>query len=187
MSGGASFRSRIPASPSGNMRVIQMRDLGDDNLVHLDEAARIELSDPKSGYLVRAGDIIFRSRGQTYTAALLRENVSDTIVAAPLFLVRANTNKVLPEYLLWWINQASSQSYLASAARGTALKMISKQVLEDLEVSLPSLEEQSRVVRIFSLSSDEQQLLEELKELRALYVHGILMQMASRPGQILPK
>ncbi|MGI9322620.1 MAG: restriction endonuclease subunit S [Pseudomonadales bacterium] len=182
VSAGANFRARIPISASGKVRVIQTKDLG-DGLVHLNKVVRVNLPSPKLGCLMRAGDIIFRSRGQPHTAALLTKNAKDTIVGAPLLLVRANADKVLPEYLLWCINQPSSQSSLASAARGTSVKMIGKQALEDLEVNLPPLAEQSKVAKIISLSNREQQLLEKMKKLRALHIHGILTQMTSQPHQ----
>tara|TARA_Y100000590_G_scaffold16019_1_gene19379 strand:+ start:1212 stop:1733 length:522 start_codon:yes stop_codon:yes gene_type:complete len=134
---------------------------------------------PKPNQLAKLGDIIFRSRGQTNTAALLNEDVKSTIVAAPLFRVRPDIKKVVPEFLLWWINQPSSQSYLASRSKGTMVKMVSKQGLEDLEVNLPSLEQQKKVAEFFSLSMREQQLLEEIKNRKAIYTQGILMQMAS--------
>ena len=179
VSSGVTFRSRIEASKDGNVRVIQMKDLGDDNFVHLDESIHIDLTKPKPNQLAKLGDIIFRSRGQTNTAALLNKDAESTIVAAPLFRVRPNTKNVVPEFLLWWINQPSSQAYLASRSKGTMVKMVSKQGLEDLEVTLPSLEQQKKVAEFFSLSMREQQLLEEIKNRKAIYTQGILMQMAS--------
>lgn len=86
-------------------------------------------------------------------------------------------NKVLPEFLLWWINQRSSQAYLATRSMGTMIKMISKQGLEDLEVRLPSLEQQAKIAEFFSLSMQEQRLLEELKHLKASYTQRILMRL----------
>lgn len=179
VSSGVTFRSRIEASRDGDVRVIQMKDLGDDNFVHLSESIHIDRAKPRPNQLVRSGDIIFRSRGQTNTAALLNEDAENTIVAAPLFRVRPDTQKVVPEFLLWWINQLSSQAYLASRSKGTMVKMVSKQGLEDLEVNLPSLEKQVKIADFFSLSMREQQLLEEIKNRKAIHTQGILMQMAS--------
>ena len=156
-----------------------MKDLGEENTVHLNQAVRVDHTKLKPSQLAMTGDIIFRSRGQTNTAALLQEEVGDAIVAAPLFRVHPNTKKVVPEFLLWWINQPSSQAYLSSRSKGTMVKMVSKQGIEDLEVSLPPLEQQYKIVEFFSLSMKEQRLLEKIKNCKALYAQGILMQMAS--------
>ena len=141
VSSGVTFRARMEPSPSGNVKVIQMKDLGDDNTVHLKGVIQIQYANPKPAQLARVDDIIFRSRGQTNTAALLRENTRNTIMAAPLLRIRPDTTKVVPEFLLWWINQPSSQSYLFSRSKGTIVKMVGKQELDELEVSLPSLED----------------------------------------------
>lgn len=177
ISSGVTFRSRVKPSKSGGIRVIQMKNLGDDNVVHLSESIHIDYIKPRPNQLAKMGDIIFRSRGQTNTAALLNENVESAIVAAPLFRIRPDIDKVIPEFLLWWINQSSSQAYLASRSKGTLVKMVSKQSLEDLEVYLPSLELQKKVARFFSFSIREQQLLQEIKNQKAIYTQGILMQM----------
>ena len=155
-----------------------MKDLGDDNFVHLGGSLRIDYSRPKPNQLARLGDIIFRSRGRVHTAALLNEEAESTIVAAPLFRVRPDIEKVVPEFLLWWINQPSSQAYLASRSEGTMVKMVNKQDLKNLAVSLPSLEKQRKIADFFSLAVREQQLLEEIKNCKAVYTQGILMQVA---------
>ena len=187
VSSGVTFRSRIEASTSGNVRVIQMKDLGEDNLVHLDQTICVNLPKPKPNQLTQIGDIIFRSRGQTNTAAILNEEIQNAIIAAPLLRVRPNKKKVASKYLLWWINQPSSQNYLASQSRGTMVKMVSKQDLEDLEVNLPPLDQQYKIAEFFSLSIKEQYLLEEIKNCKALYTQGILIQMASRSNPIQDK
>ncbi len=173
------FRSRIEVSNDGGVRVIQMKDLGDDNFVHLGESIHIGHTKPKPNQLTKPGDIIFRSRGQTNTAALLQEDAENTIVAAPLFRVRPDITKVVPEFLLWWINQPSSQAYLNSRAEGTMLKMVSKQALEELAVSLPPLAQQYQAAEFFGLSMKEQRLLEAIKIRKMLYAQGILMQIAT--------
>ncbi|MCY3675314.1 MAG: restriction endonuclease subunit S [Paracoccaceae bacterium] len=179
ISSGVTFRSRIEASHNGGIRVIQMKDLGDDNFVHIKGCIQIKHSVVKPEQIVKIGDLIFRSRGQTNTVALLDEEVTDTILAAPLLRLRPNKFKVLPEFLLWWINQPSSQNYLISRSEGSALKMVGKSSLENMKVSLPPMEEQIKIAKFFYLSQREQKLLEELKYHRAILSQGILMLMAS--------
>ena len=122
------------------------------------------------------------SDGSYYTGSTKnKEDVTATIVAAPLFCVRPDTEKVLPDFLLWWINQASSQAYLAAQAEGTMVKMVSKRSLDNLEVRLPPLPTQKNIVELFSLALREQQLLKAMQQRKADYIQGILMQMASAP------
>ncbi|MXZ50554.1 MAG: restriction endonuclease subunit S [Rhodobacteraceae bacterium] len=183
ISSGATFRSRIEAHHNGGVRVIQMKDLGDDNFVHIKGCIQIEHSALKPDQIVKIGDLIFRSRGQNNSVALLNEEVTDTILAAPLLRLRPNKFKVLPEYLLWWINQPSSQNYLMSRSEGSTVKMVSKSGLEDMMVSLPSMKEQIKIAKFFYFSQQEQKLLEELKNCKEILTHRILMLMASKSRQ----
>jgi restriction endonuclease S subunit len=57
--------------------------------------------------------------------------------------------------------------------------MISKQALEHLEVIVPPLEQQHRIVALAALATEEQRLLKELAGKRKQYMEGILMQIAS--------
>lgn len=178
ISSGVTFRTRIDVAAGYGVRVIQMKDLGDDNRVHLSKAIQIDHPKPKDYQLARRGDLIFRSRGQKSTAALLQVDVKKTIVAAPLLRVRPDLERVVPEFLCWWINQPSSQAYFASRSEGTSLKMVSQASLAGLSVTLPPVQQQQKIAEFFRLAICEQALLSNIQNRKAAYTHGILMQIA---------
>ena len=163
---GVTFRSRLSPIFDGRMKVIQMKDLGKDNIANLASTIRIESLKYSPKQVVELGDILFRSRGQVTTAALLDVQCSNVIVAAPLFKIRPDQSKVIPDYLLWAINQPSSQAYFASQAEGTMIKMVSKQSLEKLTIDLPSVNKQKIISKIGALASRERELLERIREKR---------------------
>lgn len=176
---GYSFRSGLEADHSGGIAVIQMKDLLDDNTVRCDDLTTVDIEDVKEHHLTQKGDLIFRSRGQVTTTAILLEDPGKAIVAAPLFRIRVNRlNLVMPEYLNWYISQRDAQVFLTSKADGTAQKMINKRVIEDLEVAVPRLEIQQHIVTLAALSAHEQTLLHQLAEKRKQYISTALMQHA---------
>jgi restriction endonuclease S subunit len=176
---GFSFRSRLEASTNGNIAVIQMKDLRNDNTVDCSGLSRIDMEATKEHHLVRKGDIVFRSRGQATTAAILLDDPGKAIVAAPLLRIRiTKPDKVLPEYLNWYINKYEAQIFLTSRAKGTVQKMITKQAIDDLEIPLPKLEKQRAILELVSLSIREQSLFYMLSKKREQYISTILMQFA---------
>jgi len=176
---GYSFRARLESSERGGIAVIQMKDLLGDNTVSCDGLAKIDMEAVKEHHLAQKGDLVFRSRGHVATSALLLENPGKAVVAAPLLRIRVTKpDKVLPEYLNWYISQRDAQIFLASRAKGTVQKMISKQAIEDLEVVLPSLEKQKNIVELAALIAREQTLLHALAYKREQYISTILMQVA---------
>lgn len=176
---GYSFRSRLEASEAGEVAVIQMKDFLDDNTVDCSELVRINMNSMKEHHLAQSGDLVFRSRGQVTTAAVLLEYPGKAVVAAPLLRIRVTMpDRILPEYLNWYISQRDAQIFLTSRAKGTVQKMISKQAIEDLEVALPSLEKQKSIVELATLSAREQTLLHTLADKREQYISTVLMELA---------
>jgi restriction endonuclease S subunit len=156
---GHSFRSRLEQDFNGNVSVIQMKDLTDDNRLDDRNLARVKLNDLKERHWVKRNDLVFRSRGQTNTVALIDKEVDQAVVAAPLLRIRVESQQVLPEYLCWFINQPVSQTFLQSQATGSAMRMIGKQVLEELEIKIPSIGRQHRIIDLSQLANEEQYLL----------------------------
>ena len=176
---GYSFRSRLEASLSGDVAVIQMKDLCHDNTVDCNNLSRVDMTSVKESHIVKKGDLVFRSRGHVTTAAIILEDLGTAVVAAPLLRIRiTKPEKILPEYLNWYISQRDAQVFLTSRAEGSGQKMISKQAIENLEVPLPSMEQQKKIVGLALLFAREQTILSRLSEKREQYISTVLMQFA---------
>jgi len=185
---GNTFRSKLQTNPEGNAQVIQMKDLNDCNELDFEHLVKIEMPKIKPSHVARKGDLLFRTRGQTNTAAIVGTDIENAVVAAPLLRVRCKTDLVAPEYLCWFINQPESQAYFSTLATGSGIRQVGKQVLESLQVILPPLEKQKLIAELAGLCSREQQILLELANKRPSLVNRILMQSAleSQGGGIAP-
>lgn len=175
---GYSFRSRLEVEASGNVAVIQMKDIDDSNLLHPEGLARVQMPDLKDRHIVQEGDLMFRSRGESNSASLAGGSLGRAVLAAPMMLIRPKVAVVEPAYLQWFINHPATQAALASQAAGTAVKMIGKAALEQLEVALPPLNDQRRIVEIGQLVAREAQLMRELIRQRKALIEGMLMRKA---------
>ena len=178
VSQGVFFRSGVEATAGGSLRLVQMRDLV-DHVVSLKRAVSIDATGKNTDNLIQPGDILFRSRGRNYTAAIYEGKEGRALVAAPLLLVRPNIMLVEPRYLLWWLNHPSSQHYFRSHAEGSASQMVSKRTLENFEISLPPLARQRSLAAYFVLSEREAQLLGKIQRLRTQHTQGVLMHLAT--------
>jgi hypothetical protein len=136
-SSGVTFRNRLLPIIDAEWTVIQMKDLCGDNSVAFTEASRIN-GNYSSLATIQKGDLLFRSRGQVNTAALVEGEYEKVICAAPLIKIRPDLQRVIPEYLRWYINRTTAQNYLWSSQKGTAVKMISKQALDPNGNTSPS-------------------------------------------------
>ncbi len=171
---GVTFRSRIDQFEDGNVTVIQMKDLGSDNIVHADSAICAYLDKVKESQTIRENDIIFRSRGQTNTAVFVNKNIENAVLAAPLLRVRIDESKILPEYLFWYLNQPEAQTYFATQARGSQVRMIGKSDLDNMQILLPSLEKQRIIADIVKLSIHEQEILKKIQTTKNQYTRALI-------------
>jgi len=173
---GYPFRSRLEHDATGAFAVVQMKDIDDASLLHVENAVRVDLADVKEHHLIRRGDLVFRSRGRTNSVALVSADVGPAVLAAPMLLIRPI--EVLPTYLLWYINLPATQATLAAQAEGTSVRMISKAALEALEMPVPSRRKQQLVVEVSELAAVEQGLLEQIAQERKRLADGVLMRYA---------
>lgn len=174
---GYPFRSRLERDSKGNVSVVQMKDITENGRFDSDNLIRINLNHIEERHLIKMGDIVLRSRGQTNKCALINKDIDIAVVTAPLLVIRIPDNSVLPAYLAWYINQTTTQNYLASHARGTSVPMINKQVVEQLPVTVPSIECQQNIVDISDMIEKEQDLLKQLAMKREQYLSQLLMQI----------
>ena len=179
---GLSFRARLEPAKDGNIPVIQMRDLTEDNGLDVRNLLTIRLDGVSKHHFVQRKDLIFRSRGRTNTTIIIDIEPDRAIVVAPLLGIRVTSEKVLPEYLCWFINQPPSQAFLHRHATGTAMVTIGKSVLEDLEISLPGIETQKQIAEIAALSDREQRLMRDLAKERKRLADGALMRLVKESG-----
>ncbi len=175
---GHPFARRIEASENGAVAVLQMKDLPTGMHLHSGSLVRVDALEIKTRYQLKIGDVLFRSRGQRNTAVVLDADFGSMVAAAPLMALRVTSKSLLPEYLCWWINQLEAQAHFDRNARGTAGRMINRKAVEDLEISVPSLDTQKQIVEVAILAEREKVLMEKLVKKRAVLVSGILMKAA---------
>jgi hypothetical protein len=181
---GYPFRSRLEHDATGAIAVVQMKDIDDASLLHVEDAVRVGLPDFNEHHLIRRGDLVFRSRGRTNSVALVSADVGPAVLAAPMLLIRPI--EVLPAYLLWYINLPTVQATLAAQAEGTSVRMISKAALEALEMPVPSRRKQQLIVEVSALATAEQELLEQIASKRKRLSDGVLMRYARDTRPVTP-
>ncbi len=158
-----------------------MKDVSESTGPAFAEAVRVTLSRDTSAFLLRTGDLVFRSRGRSTGAALVGTGAPAAILAAPLLLIRPT--RVLPEYLLWFLNSDHAQAKLASVSVGTAGQQISTESLRALEVPLPPADVQRRIAEVAGLIRREQELTTAIAKRRRKLANHILLNHAYHPSE----
>ncbi|TVM14022.1 hypothetical protein DPQ33_17980 [Oceanidesulfovibrio indonesiensis] len=171
---GHPLRGRVEDDPAGDIRVVQLKNADPVAGVDMKELPRISSSGRKEPTFLKQGDILFVNRGMRFFGAYV-DKVLDRVVAAPhFFIIQADREKVLPEYLAWFLNSRRAQRYYSQCAAGTALPHITRKTLEALPVDVPDLERQALIAQVYQCSLRERRLTERLLNRHELLVSSLL-------------
>ena len=187
LSSGFTARSRLEPAPSGGLLAIQLRDVQGDDEVGSGSLHRYQVGNLPDRYLVRGGEVIFKSRGKPNTATVVSALLGEPRGGHPSADHHPSESERGPSgYLAWAINQPDAQRRLDAEAQGTSLRMIPKAVLERIDIPLPDLATQNRIVAIHALARHESSLLRELAERRARLTSLVLTERARLAHQKEP-
>ncbi len=117
-------------------------------------------------HLLKDGDVLFAAKGTKNFAAVFENHNEPSVASTSFFVIRPTDNKVLPQFLAWFLNNHSTQTLLKGQAIGTSIPSISKQVLENLEITIPSIETQLAILQITQLRNREKSLKLKIEMLR---------------------
>jgi len=201
---GYQHREKVSHVEHGSHRLIQGKDIVRTETLSssIDQPAgwqivsdNLDRVTPKGDagrYSLRPGDVLFVSRGTTNIAVPLNEQTvrpfpdrwDDLIPAYTFYILRPDLNRVLPEFLAWFINQPPAQAYLTQQSRGTLVKLMPKSLFEELEVPIPPLATQRQVMEIENLRAHEEGLLKRLIAARQRLVQRLcLSAVETEPNQ----
>jgi restriction endonuclease S subunit len=122
----------------------------------------------KETYLTQTNDVLIRLR-EPNIAVIINADNSGLVIPSYVASLRVNETKVDSKFLTYYFNSTTAKRALNSSITGTAINMIKTKELEDLEIKLPSLEEQKKIVEFLDLTNKEIDLLQELKNQKEKY------------------
>lgn len=117
-------------------------------------------------HLLRTGDILFAAKGTKNFAAVFENPNEPAVASTSFFVIRLAQNNILPQFLVWYLNHPSTQKKLKGNLQATNIPSITKSLLEQLEISIPSIETQKAVLHIAQLRNEEKKLKQQIEMLR---------------------
>ncbi len=130
-----------------------------------------EISDT---YLSQVGDVVMRLR-EPNTAVYIDENTKGLIIPSLMSIIRLKDDMVINrEFLAYYLNSKAVKKVLEKEIKGTTIPMIRTKDIEEIEVVLPPLCEQEKIVSFLHLSQKEITLLKKLKIQKERFAQGVL-------------
>ncbi len=158
----------------GAVSVIQMKDINSDLTIVWDGLVRVQAEKMNDSAYVNKGEVLFANRGSRNYAALVDRAVSDVIAVGNFFIVKVKIDAVLSEYLAWYLNQKRAQKYFDQHREGSYIPTMRGEWLNELDVFIPAIAVQEKVVALARLQKRELELSAAIQTKKNLLIEEII-------------
>ena len=166
---GYTFRERVVSVESGDVFVIQPKDLSDFSYSKM---ARINLSKNMQKHLLEKGNVLLSNRG-TFEA-MTYDGQYPVIGSGGFFVIQVNDNRLIPEYLSLFLNSDLAQRTFSRLQESMTIPALTRTQLADIEVPIPPIKEQQKLIEFERLQKKEHDLMERLVSLKEQRFNAII-------------
>lgn len=182
---GHTFRERVDNDPLGDTLVIQPKDISPAQPNLVGHPQKVKSADFPERQILQKGDILLLAKGNRNFAWVYQLN-EKAVTTALFFVIRPDTTKVTPEYLAWYVNQETVQGALHAAKAGTSVTNISLTALSELEIKVPSLLTQNKLVNLYQLWQVEKNKTMNLIQQKDKFFNNLVLAEIEREHEVPP-
>ena len=127
---------------------------------------------------IKKNEILFNAKGRRFFAARFNEEYNYT-VASSTFLILSPTDELYNnilinlDYIVWYLNHPLTLRKFEVKMSSQTMPAVTKQELEELEIKIPSLDEQENIIQVDRLMKKEIGLLKELIQVKEDYINNL--------------
>jgi|SRR5690554_2103492 len=142
-------------------RVLQSKSVK-DNLIDLENVScfhsKEEIDDD---YFTKTKDILFKVT-EPFDTVLINDATSGLLVAANFIVLRVKSKKIYAKFLHWYLGRLNTKNKIKLLTQGTSIISIRTSDLLELNIDIPALDKQKRIMEFLELSEKELILLKGL-------------------------
>jgi len=112
-----------------------------------------------SRYCVQEGDIVYSRRGDVEKCAYIGKAEIGWLCGTGCLRIRIDSSKADSKYIAYYLSTEDMKSWISNNAVGTTMPNLNSSILQQVPLSLPSLDEQKRIASILSSLDDKIDLL----------------------------
>jgi restriction endonuclease S subunit len=146
---GHPFRSKVTHDATGDLTVVQPKDITDDGIFEVTTADKINRHTINDCQPLIPGDTLLSTRGRIIAASYPDTDPIRCIASGAIMILRPTLNSpLLPGYLAVYLNSEYGKASLNHISAQTTTTFISRQNLECLKIPVPPQETQSHLIAL---------------------------------------
>jgi restriction endonuclease S subunit len=171
--------------PSGNAYYLHGKHFDQDGNLKADAVLSedIWIDERTQKHLLKDRDLLFIAKGDNNRACIYYERYGRAVASSLFFVIRMDASILMPEYLRWYINTASTQRKLELFSRGSRIPSISKKLLGELDVLFPPLTIQKQILEMDGLWQKEQNIRQQILLEKERYYQNLLINLAKEKSK----
>lgn len=135
---------------NGSIGVVNISNIGEyeidySSLDHLEEEER-----KITNYILQTGDLLIPARGTAIRIAIFEEQPYPCIASSNVIVIRATDESLSTTFLKLFFDSPLGRKMLVTRQQGTAVMNISYKELNNIEIPLPSIEEQKSIAEEYT-------------------------------------
>lgn len=169
--------------PDGTVRLIQLADIGDGIFINKSKRyLTLEKASELKCTFLKPGDVLIaRMPDPIGRACIFPKLDTQCVTVVDVCVVRPDTNIVLPEWLMYQINDQQFRRQIQKYVTGTTRQRISRGNLEKIKFDVPSLEEQRKTIKMLNQAYSLQKKRRESIKLLEEYISSVFFEMFGDP------
>jgi len=137
----------------------------------------IQIDQKNESHLLDDGDIILVGKGMRNFAWTYDKSFGPAIASSIFFVIKADRSRVIPEFLTTLFNMPQTQAYFQTLGAGSSIPSIRKSELGALNVNLPAISQQQRVIELTQLHHKEIAITQQLIEQKQILHNAIITKL----------
>ena len=159
-------KARIGKKSNCSYKMINLKCISSFGCLDLDNAEDfISVEKLKSEYFTQKNDILVRLSSPYTAVQITKDEECGYIIPSHFAIIRVDERKASSQYILWILQRESTfKKILKNNSGSTAFGTISASFFSELRLKKLPLEKQRAIGMLFTLSNQEQQLIQQLAE-----------------------
>ncbi len=164
------------SSSNGDLLYLQVRDFNKYHSIKNNVEPNIVFEEKLRKHLLTKGNILFAAKGYDRFAHVYKNETIQAVASSSFLVIRIfDENIVIPEFIAWYLNHPKTQNIFDRIAKGTNLPSVSKVMVEEIEINIPSIEKQKQILKIDELRIKERLLNEKITLLKSQLINQKLI------------
>ena len=164
----------------GDVVYLQAKHFDENGNLQTELYPDIQSDKMTSRHMLKVGDVLFAAKGTKNFAAVLEKHNLPAVASTSFFVLRITDPELLPDYLAWFLNNPATQVLLKNKARGTSIPSIRKTDLDEMKITIPSIEKQKLIVRLTMLANEEVAVRYQIANLKKKFIEQEILKEINR-------